>query len=1076
MQQLPLRAWALLRKRSVLAGVAALIAAGILLYAAPIRSPLYRAGPPRPELQELVAATGERRTFEPRVTGNFKYGKLTDTATRSGEPAREDAPLNIRVAEIALEKRASASTDPAALNAFAIAQLITGQTTRAVATLESAVRLAPRDARLSSDMAAGYLVRARQTNQIEDVARAVGFAKGATDADPKLAEARFNLALSLEGLSLRLEATKAWQSYLELDASSEWAAEARRHIERLAETPDGRWEKQRREVIAAGERGDEASIRAATQKFPDTAYEYVENDLIPAWADAWLARDVEKAGRTIRLARAFGQALADGVGDRMPLDATVAIERASATLSHTDSLARGHQMFREARSLYEQDRVADSAQRFIDARNRLLDQQSPFAEWTSVYLAIDAFYRRDLDASARLLDALTRTAKAREYFVLGGRAHRVRGLVHNLTTEPADALDRYRDALTDFTKAGMAEDVAAIHATIAETLEQSGNYRTAWSHWRLALDGLVAARTARLRQRILDTAGNSARRNRLFGAAIQFQNELVADASLSRRAGAIVESLVGRAQTHHLMGHEHSAMADIKSAQEWLGQVVDRNLAARHGAETSLIEGEILAGAEPERAREALNSALTYFTGARMLRRVPRISLALGRIERAAGRYDAAESSFLQGIRELERYRAEVPAGELRLAYFDQPWNVFDEMIELLALQPSRAQSALAFAERARARDLLDTMSRSVGGTVNDPASLESQLPPRTVVVYYASLEKELLAWVISNAGVKLVRMPSGSKELSQHAQRLTAAIQRSDVQESSELSGAMFDLVIRPVSSHLSGRETLVIVPDGALHGIPFAALKDRVTGRYLVEDHAVVVTPSATMFSRASARLTAAPITGNERLLVIGNPRLDSADAEGLSTLPGAEAEARDLATLYKSAVVLTGDHATKPAFLHDAGGFEMVHFGGHAIANERYPLMSRLLLARGKDGRSGLLYAHEILDLPLPQTKLIVLAACRTAAGPVVKGEGPISLARPFLAAGVPSLVATLWDVADHASQVFFETFYRSLRQGNDPVRAVRAAQLALLNHDSEDLRAPSAWAGFLAIGGVKLTGGQ
>jgi hypothetical protein len=301
---------------------------------------LSRAGIHRPELQDLVTAVGGRRHFEPRLTGNFAHADYVANApTRSATPGATDAPLDLRTAAIALEKRAQ-DTDAFSVNAFGIAQLYTGRAVAAVSTLERAMRLSPKDARLSSDLAAGYLVRARETNQIEDVARAVGYAKQAADLDPRLAEARFNLALSLEQLSLRLEATRAWQAYVNVDANSAWAREARARIERLSETPEARWEKQRREIVAAGDRGDEGSIRAATQQYPDTTYEHVENDLITAWADAWLARDREKAAKNLQASSVIGRR-SRGACRKPAVQARVQVPQGTQTLRRVLPTARG---------------------------------------------------------------------------------------------------------------------------------------------------------------------------------------------------------------------------------------------------------------------------------------------------------------------------------------------------------------------------------------------------------------------------------------------------------------------------------------------------------------------------------------------------------------------------------------------------------------------------------------------------------------------------------------------------------------------------------------------------------------
>jgi CHAT domain-containing protein len=317
--------------------------------------------------------------------------------------------------------------------------------------------------------------------------------------------------------------------------------------------------------------------------------------------------------------------------------------------------------------------------------------------------------------------------------------------------------------------------------------------------------------------------------------------------------------------------------------------------------------------------------------------------------------------------------------------------------------------------------------------------------------------------------------MPISSSDLAGHAQRFRSAVENDRSDEIDRESTFLYDQIIRPVAARLSPSMNLIVIPDGALHSVPFAALRDA-GGRYLVEDHLIAVTPSATMFRRATSRLRRLSATGTERVLVIGNPRLDPSDAQAFPKLSGAEDEARDIATLYRNAVILTGADATKRSFLEGAGGAEIVHFGGHAVANDRYPLLSRLLLSRDQGGHSGSLFAHEMLDLELASTNLLVLAACSTAVGPVVKGEGPISLARPFLAAGVPSVVATLWDVDDSSSRTFFAAFYRSIRQGKEPVEALRTGQLALLRSIDRGLKRPASWAGFVAIGGVMLNGGH
>jgi CHAT domain-containing protein len=130
---------------------------------------------------------------------------------------------------------------------------------------------------------------------------------------------------------------------------------------------------------------------------------------------------------------------------------------------------------------------------------------------------------------------------------------------------------------------------------------------------------------------------------------------------------------------------------------------------------------------------------------------------------------------------------------------------------------------------------------------------------------------------------------------------------------------------------------------------------------------------------------------------------------------------------------------------------------------VVNSRNPLLSVLVLApRPEDKEPGVLYAHEIHDLDLRRLGLVVLAACGSAQG--AEAGGGTSLARAFLAAGAGPVVATLWRIDDREAAALFDVFYQRLRAGDDPVAALRAAQV-----DSIANGAPaSVWGAFTISG--------
>src|SRR5439155_22281537 len=103
-----------------------------------------------------------------------------------------------------------------------------------------------------------------------------------------------------------------------------------------------------------------------------------------------------------------------------------------------------------------------------------------------------------------------------------------------------------------------------------------------------------------------------------------------------------------------------------------------------------------------------------------------------------------------------------------------------------------------------------------------------------------------------------------------------------------------------------------------------------------------------------------------------------------------------------------------------------------------------LSRLLMAQGATAEDdGALFVSEFARIRLEQTRLVVLAACSTAAGMITNGEGIMSIARPFLEAGASTVIATLWDIQDRSAAELFRQLHRHVAGGENP--AVAMAQV-------------------------------
>src|SRR5436190_15069172 len=516
-----------------IAGMLAVCTAGVaaLFTARPALAPSWWPG--RPPLTELVTAVGAQRTIEPRLTGGFVYAPFpASSVTRAGTRSDDVPSTEIRIAALELEARVRANRSASSLGAYGAAAMVTGRADAAVSALEEAIRLEPKAAKLHSDLAAAYLVRFKQRNELEDVARAVDVAALAAASDPTLVEARFNLALGLESLSLRHEARQAWAAYVRMDPQSPWTGEAKVHLDALApQTLTRRFDAEHQRVVDAAATGDLTAVRSAVIGVPDVAYDYVENELIPAWADAWLARDRATADAALRRAKQVALVIAEAADERLPVDAVSAIEReTAATDDRADVLARGHQSFRKARKAYQAGETASFADDYRRAREALLRSHSPFEEWTRLYLSIADYYRSDLRSSAAPLTPLLAEATARRHWYVAGRTARMRGLLSGISGSLSGQLDDYNRALEAFDRLHARTDAAGIHASLADTYESLGDHSSTWSHIRDALAGLGDVRSFSTRTTVLWRAALKATRDDLLHAAILLNTEFLDEA------------------------------------------------------------------------------------------------------------------------------------------------------------------------------------------------------------------------------------------------------------------------------------------------------------------------------------------------------------------------------------------------------------------------------------------------------------------------------------------------------------------------------------------------------------------
>lgn len=252
-----------------------------------------------------------------------------------------------------------------------------------------------------------------------------------------------------------------------------------------------------------------------------------------------------------------------------------------------------------------------------------------------------------------------------------------------------------------------------------------------------------------------------------------------------------------------------------------------------------------------------------------------------------------------------------------------------------------------------------------------------------------------------------------------------------------------------------------LCLVLDKSLNQIPFASLISP-HGKYLIEDFAILQSPSASVLVFASENAERKDPQNKETLLSIGNPRFEREENLNLADLPNALIEAETIAKNYQNAKIFVGENATKKSFLDTFETAEVIHFAGHFVTNEQSPGNSKMIFADGD------LRSFEFSEKKLPESKLVVLSACETGFEKFNKSEGVIGIARTFLALGTPVVVASGWKVDSEVTKGLMISFHQNRRQQKlSTIESLRQAQIELIKN--KETKSPYYWSAFSVFGG-------
>ena len=440
---------------------------------------------------------------------------------------------------------------------------------------------------------------------------------------------------------------------------------------------------------------------------------------------------------------------------------------------------------------------------------------------------------------------------------------------------------------------------------------------------------------------------------------------------------------------------------------------------------------------------------------------------ALGFVERARSRAlaDALAGRITLSSEARDDFEAHLQAQVAKLR--EELNYLYNQMHRSVrgAVQPEEVNSQLERELLERERKLLEiTRQLQHRGASGDKtrqeedhfsiAQLQRALGNERALVEYTTIDDEVIAFVVTNERVEVVRDLGKESEIVAEIERCRFQIDtlrygstqvRNHLPALAERTRrhlrSLYDRLLRTIEPRIGERE-LVIVPHRALHYLPFQALHDGES--YLIERRQVSFAPSAVVLQQCLDR----PKHDFQNALLLG-----VADEQ----IPGVHEELRSLDRIFPQVSRFLDKAATAEVLRRSSTGVDVVHLSCHAQFRSDNPLFSSLRLG------DGWFTARDAYGLKL-NCGLVTLSACETGMNAVAPGEELMGLTRGFLYAGSPTVMMSLWTVDDEATTELMGTFYDELARTNSPAAALRTAQVKLLKQRPH----PFFWSPFVVVG--------
>lgn len=957
-----------------------------------------------------------------------------------------------------------------------IALLMLGERKEAVEHLRTAAWHGG-DAAAWNDLAVAHRDLARTDDAPWELPNALTYVDRALKIDARFAPALYNRALLLDDLGITTEANAAWRRFIAVESVSETTSAAQRRIDASDFNSDARWRKDLPALRAASASRDLELVRSMVKRFPQQARTWGETEFLFDWADSLHGGRTWDSAHLI-LARDVASALREQSGESMLFDTVAAIDDAirKNDTRRVTMLGEAHVLYRTARVSLYQHRATDALRGLEEAAKLFAAAHSPFAAVSSYYAtnALAESGRAD-EALHRLKELTTAVAPSRmKYVALVAQIDWEIGLCEGLRSDWNESLAALERSAAGFHRLGEQRNEGSSRSMIAECRDLVGDKHGGWRERVAASRLLGAAGDSYALSTALAAATFALIGSGQWEAARSLSTIDEAVARSSKSSLFLARSWMRRALIATELRDVSAFREALREARLVASAMTDRALAGRTLADIDVVEAKSILKTQPTLAARLAGDAIHVYETARLDAYLPDLLTLRARAYSMLDDEQSAWNDLARGMDLLEGQRQRISQQDLRAGIFDQRISLFDDAIRA-ALRRHDHEAAFSVSERARARTLLDELSPDTAQLIV-PGAPEISTVRRAIgdrtLVEFAVLPEKLVVFVVTRDRLSVHQRDIDAETLSSLVETfIDDTVEQRDARRS---SARLHSLLLGGIAMSETSAG-LVIVPDGCLLRLPFAALIDPTSQRYLVERTALVFAPSAAVHIACSRNAEHIASSRPSGTLVVGDPGFDETRFR-MQRLSGGRVEAETVAAAYPQRRLLTARDATRERFLTEAIEASVVHYAGHAVTNTTQPFRSFLLFAPSSSSSDdGALYVSDIARMRFHRTRLVSIAACSTSADQTKGREGSLTLVRSFLAAGVPAAIGTLWDIDDNASIQLFSALHRFVAAGASPEEALRSAQIEMVRGGASSSQ-PAHWASVIITGGLASATGR